>query len=111
MAIDPRSGAPKKTQTVFKSNTTHTARAATADTPGLLTDISRTAASRILDGDKLGTVNDGGENPATLKQGHLNIAPAVHPGMTSERQKNANTSGGAQVLSEAVQSGSTKLTK
>jgi hypothetical protein len=100
--------APKKTQTTFKSNTTHVARAATADTPGLLTDISRTAASRILDGDKLGTVNDGGES-GNYKAGHLNIAPKPAFGMNSERQKNANTSGAAQVLSEAIQSGSTRL--
>jgi hypothetical protein len=103
MANIARDGAPKRTQTEFKSNQQH------VPTPGLLTDLSRTAASRILDGDKLGVVNDPGNNPATLKQGHKGIAPAPAFGMNSERQKNANTSGGAQVLSEAVQSGSTRL--
>jgi hypothetical protein len=100
MANIARDGAPKRTQTEFKSNQQH------VPTPGLLTDISRTAASRILDGDRLGVVNDGGES-GNYKA--VNIAPKPAFGMNSERQKNASTDGGAQVLSEAIQSGSTRL--
>jgi hypothetical protein len=84
-----RDGAPKKTQTKFETATPpHVVKLGdnvSVPIPGL----SRTGSSKLFEGDKLGTVNDGGENPATLKSGHLGIAPKVHPGMGSARSESA----------------------
>jgi hypothetical protein len=111
MANIAREGAEKRTQKVFKSDQVHVARPATDGSDGLLaTGVSKTESNRLLSGDKLkGPVNDGGRNPATLKSGHRGEAPAVHPGMVSQRQRGANMADGNTVLGNAILSGSTKL--
>ena len=57
-----RDGAPKKTQTKFDAATPpHVVKLGdnvSVPIPGL----SRTESSKLFDGDKLGTVNDGGES-------------------------------------------------
>jgi hypothetical protein len=108
--VNPRQGAPKKTQTTFKSDQVHVARPATDGSDGLLaTGVSKTESNRLLSGDKLGTVNDGGQNPATLKEGHKGTPPKVHPSMVSQRQREATMDNGNTVLGNAILSGSTKL--
>jgi hypothetical protein len=104
-----RDGAPKKTQTKFETATPpHIVKLGPDNVPVPIPGLSRTESSKLFEGDKLGTVNDGGES-GNYKSGHLAQAPKIHPSMTSERQKNATVDNGDAILRGAVLSGSTKL--
>ena len=105
-----RDGAEKRTQKTFDPATPpHVVKLDGVAVP--IPGMSRTESTRALEGDKLkGPVNDGGENPATLKEGHKGTPPKVHPSMVSERQRNATMDDGNTVLGNAILSGSTKLT-
>jgi hypothetical protein len=108
MANISRDGAEKRTQKTFETATPpHVVKLCGVSVP--IPGMSRTESSRALEGDKLGVVNDGGSNPATLKEGHKGTPPKVHPSMISQRQREATMDDGNTVLGNAILSGSTKL--